>query len=296
MTQEAAMGDQEMAAARKSVDVRDVQALLENRHDGQGRIIALLTDIQGRYGYLPEEALRVVADKTGRPFVEVFGVATFYRSFSLEPRGKHLVCACLGTACHIRGAPRVVEELQRQLGIMAAETTPDKEFTLETVNCLGACALGPVVVVDGHYVSNVKKSMVRSLLDKALKGFDRGEVGKDRLIFPIEVSCPCCNHSLMDDTFGVDEHPSIRVTVHFDGKQSWVRLSSLYGSFTVSSELDIPVGTVTDFYCPHCHGRIAGASDCPMCDAPMVPMLVTGGGTVQICSRRGCRSHMLDLA
>lgn len=144
--------------------------ILERHAESRDGLIALLEDIQGEYGYLPETALRVVGEKTGRSLVDIYGVATFYRAFTLKPRGKHLVSACLGTACHIRSAPRVLDELQRQLGVKAGDTTPDGEFTLETVNCLGACALGPVVVVDGHYFSKVDTAAVRTILEKARQG------------------------------------------------------------------------------------------------------------------------------
>ena len=135
----------------------DISGILEKHTENRGRLIAILEEIQAEHGYLPETLLRKVSDQTGYSIVDVYGVATFYRSFSLKPRGKHLIFACLGTACHVRGAPRVVEEFERQLGIKAGQTTEDKEFTLETVNCLGACALGPVVVIDGHYFSQVRK-------------------------------------------------------------------------------------------------------------------------------------------
>ncbi|NQT21473.1 MAG: NAD(P)H-dependent oxidoreductase subunit E [Planctomycetes bacterium] len=264
------------------------------RATGDG-LISVLEEIQLRYGYLPEKALRTVAETAGKSLVDVYGVATFYRSFSLEPRGKHLVCACVGTACHVRGAPMVVEEFERQLGIPRGETTADKEFTLETANCLGACALGPIVVIDGRYFSKVGKSRVRQLLDDALAGFGEIDVRKDPRVFPVEVSCPCCNHSLMDESAGIDGHPSIRVTVSFDRKHGSLRLSSLYGSYNILAEPDIPEGTVVGFFCPHCHATLSGFGECPTCRAPMVAMIVRGGGMVQVCSRRGCKNHMLDL-
>ena len=279
--------------AGKEVDSKDILRIID-KHNEDG-LIAILEEIQVEYGYLPEKSLRIVSEETGRSLVDVYGVATFYRSFSLKPRGKHFVCACLGTACHVRGAPRVVEELEQQLGIKAGETTPDWEFTLETVNCLGACALGPVVVIDGHYFSKVRKSMVGQLLDEARKGFDTIELGKDKRIFPINVSCPHCNHSLKDETFAIDGYPSILVNVSFDYKQGWLRLSCLYGSYNFASEFDVSTGLVVSFLCPHCGVEFPSTSDCSMCTAPMVPMLVEGGGIVQICSRRGCKNHMLDL-
>ena len=273
----------------------DILRILEKHTEDKGRLIAILEEIQDEYGYLPEKSLRIVSDKTGCSMVDVYGVATFYRSFSLTPRGKHLICACLGTACHVRGAPWVVEEFERQLGIKAGQTTEDKEFTLETVNCLGACALGPVVVIDGHYFSKVKKSRVSQLLEGAQNGFGKLQIEKDERIFPINVSCPHCNHSLEDETFTIDGYPSIKVTISFDHKQGWLSLSCLYGSYNFVSEFDVSTGSVVSFLCPHCGVEFPSTLDCSVCSAPMVPMLVDGGGIVQICSRRGCKNHLLDL-
>jgi len=296
MKQGIAIRKKEDVHPQQDVDSKDIQRILEKHDKTRGALIAVLEEIQAEYGCLPQEALRVVADRTGRSLVDIYGVATFYRSFSLQPRGKHLISACQGTACHVRGGPRVVEEFERQLGIKSGETTPDKEFTLETLNCLGACALGPVVVIDGHYFSRVRKSKVRQLIDNALEGLDNIEIGEDKRIFPIDVSCPRCNHSLMDESLTIDGHSSIRLTVSFDHKHGWLRLSSLYGSYNISAEHDVPAGTVVSFFCPHCHKKLVGSWECPTCGAPMVPMIVRGGGMVQICSRRGCKSHMLDLS
>jgi len=279
----------------QEVNSKDILRILEKHNLDRGRLIAILEEIQTDYGYLPEKSLRIVSSKTGCSLVDVYGVATFYRTFSLKPRGKHLICACLGTACHVRGAPRVVEEFERQLGIKASQTTADGEFTLETVNCLGACALGPVVVVDGHYFSKVRKSRVSQLLDDAVKGFGKIRMGKDKRIFPINVSCTHCNHSLKDETYAIDGYPSIRVTISSDDKQGWLRLSCLYGSYNFASEFDVPIGSVVSFLCPHCGVEFPSTLDCSVCAAPMVPMLVDGGGIVQICSRCGCKNHMLDL-
>ncbi len=273
----------------------NVSGIVEKHSGDRGGLISILQEIQARYGYLPADALRIVANKTGRSLVDVYGVATFYRSFSLKPRGKHLCSVCLGTACHVRGGPVIAEEFGRELGIGAGDTTADREFTLETVNCLGACALGPIVVVDGHYFSNVSPVKVKEIMDKARAGLDKVEVKADQRIFPVEVSCPRCNRSLMDPEHVVDGYPSIRVTLSFGREHGWLRLSCLYGSYTVESEYEVPMETVVNFFCPHCHAELIGASSCPECDAPMVPMIVRGGGVVQICSRRGCKGHMLDL-
>jgi NADH-quinone oxidoreductase subunit E len=295
MKQEALPSGECRVEVQDEVDSANILRILEKHSEDRGGLISILEEIQAEYGYLPEEALRIVSDRTRRSLVDVYGVATFYRSFSLKPRGSHVVCACLGTACHVRGAPRVAEELEQQLGIKAGETTDDKEFTLETVNCLGACALGPVVVIDGRYFSKMRKSKVSQLLDEVRKGFDKVELGKDKRIFPIEVSCPHCNRTLIDESFVIDGHPSIKLRISFDHEDGWLRLSCLYGSYNFSTELDVPEHTVVEFNCPHCRVQLPSTSDCSVCGAPMVPMLVDGGGLVQICSRRGCRHHMLDL-
>ncbi len=275
---------------------QSILKIIENHTKGnQTGLISILEDIQADYSYLPEEALRIVSQKTGRSFVDVYGVATFYKAFSLKPRGKHLISLCLGTACHVRGGQSIASGFQRQLGIAPGGTTSDRLITLETVNCLGACALGPIVVVDGHYFSNVTQNRVKEIIDKASVGLDRVDITTDERIFPVEVSCPRCNHSLMDREHYIDGYPSIRVTVSFNLKHGWLRLSCLYGSFSVDYEYGVPKDTVVNFFCPHCHGELVGASRCFTCGAPMVPMLVRGGGLVQICSRRGCKGHMLDL-
>lgn len=262
--------------------------------DGDG-IISILEDIQIKDGYLSEEALRTVANQTGRSLVDVFGVATFYRYFRLKPVGKHIITVCMGTTCHVRGAPGVVEEFQRQLGISAGETTSDQEFTLETVNCLGACAIGPVVLVDGHYFANVDTAKTKQILKKVRLGLEKTDIKTDKRVFPLRVNCPHCNHSLMDAKRLIDDYPSIRLTVSFGQKHGGLGLSSLYGSYNLESEEEIPLDTLLNFFCPHCHAELVGASSCVTCGAPMVPMIVREGGIVQMCSRRGCKEHMLDL-
>ena len=269
--------------------------LVEKYGCERGGLIAILEAVQSKLGYLPREALESVAERTGRSLVDLYGIATFFRAFSLEPRGRHLISVCLGTACHVRGAPRILSEFEKQIGVCAGRTTADKEFTLETVNCLGACALGPIVVVDGHYFSTVSTLKVKEILDRTLEGLDKIEIETDRRIFPVEVSCARCNHSLMDSKHLIDGYPSIRVTVSFDEKHGWIGLSSLYGSYNVESEYEIPMDVVVHFFCPHCHAELLGAGQCGECGAPMVPMIVRGGGVVQICSRRGCKGHLLDI-
>jgi len=127
-------------------------------------LISVLEDIQDEYNYLPEEALREVAFKMRVPLRDVYGVSTFYNAFRLKPCGKHIINVCQGTACHVRGGKRVLDKLEGLLGIKAGENTQDMQFTLETVNCLGACALGPVMVVDGKYHGNMNQAKVESVL------------------------------------------------------------------------------------------------------------------------------------
>ena len=272
-----------------------IQGIVSEHIHDRGGLITILEAIQNECGYLPTEALKIVAEKTGWSLVDIYGVATFYKAFSLTPRGNHLVSVCQGTACHVRGAPRTADEFRRQLGIEPGETTPDREFTLETVNCLGACALGPIIVVDGHYFSNVNMKKVKSILDRTLEGLDKIEIKTDERIFPVVVHCSRCNHSLMDPNYLIDGHASIRVTASFERKHGWLRLSSLYGSYNVESEYGIPMDILMNFFCPHCHAEMKGSSKCTLCNAPMVPMIVSGGGMIQVCSRRGCKGHMLDI-
>ena len=124
---------------------------LEVQRPEESALISILQDINRDVGYLPEPALRYVSRKTNVPLLAVYHVATFYKAFSLTPRGKHRIRVCLGTACHVRGAPLLLEALKSRLGIEPGQTTPDGKFTLETVNCLGTCAMGPVVVADEDY-------------------------------------------------------------------------------------------------------------------------------------------------
>lgn len=258
-------------------------------------LIAVLEDVQKYYNYLPEETLREVSRQLEIPLRDVFGVATFYKAFSLEPRGNHLISVCLGTACHVRNAPAIAEEFERQLKVKAGQTTDDREFSLETVNCLGACALGPIVVVDGKYFSNVKSTAVRKIIEKAKEGIDKVEVKDDQRIFPVQVSCSRCNHSLMDTEHPIDNYPSIKVTISYGRNHGWFRLSSLYGSSNIESEHERPLGIVANYFCPHCHSELVGGTECPECGTNMAPMIVKGGGMIQVCPKRGCKGHILDV-
>ena len=131
-------------------------------------LISILDVIQGRYRYLPQEAMILVSERLGVPLSQVYSVATFYHAFSLVPRGKHTVSVCTGTACHVRGAVQVLDRLETKLGVGPGGTTRDRQFTLETVNCLGCCALGPVVVLDGDYEGQMTTKKVDKLMKRAM--------------------------------------------------------------------------------------------------------------------------------
>jgi len=144
----------------------EIESIVERYENRESAILSILQDIQAKDKYLPKEALEHLAEKLGIPINKIFRIATFYRAFSLSPRGRHEVCVCMGTACHVRGAQRVVDQIKLELGVQPGETTKDRNFTLETVNCLGVCAAGPVVAIDGQYFGKMNSSMVDGTLKK----------------------------------------------------------------------------------------------------------------------------------
>ncbi len=133
------------------ITIDEIAAIIDEEAQADRSLITVLENIQARYRYLPPEALILASERLGVPLSQTYSVATFYHAFSLTPKGQHCLNVCMGTACHVRGSPQVLERLQTKLGIKAGDTTRDRRFTLETVNCLGACALGPIVVTDGEY-------------------------------------------------------------------------------------------------------------------------------------------------
>lgn len=148
---------------------KKIKNILKNRKGESCELIEVLQDVQGAYNYLPEDVLRVVSKELKTPLIEVFRVANFYKAFTLQPRGKHLLTVCMGTACHVRGAPKLEDEVLGQLKVKPGETTEDGEFTVEIVNCLGACALGPVVVLDRKYYDHMTPGKLRSLIQDVRK-------------------------------------------------------------------------------------------------------------------------------
>ncbi len=142
-----------------------ISCLLNKYNKDKGQLVSILQDVQAEYNYLPREALQEVSTGLDVPLSQVFGVATFFRAFSLKPRGRHLIHVCLGTACHVRGAVNILEQMETEMKVCCGATTEDKKFTLESVNCVGACALGPVVVVDGEYAGQMTVNKVKPLLE-----------------------------------------------------------------------------------------------------------------------------------
>ncbi len=143
-----------------------ISAIINKYNGDRGQLVSILQDIQTEYYYLPKEALIQVSETMGIPASRVYDVATFFRAFSLEPRGKHLINVCLGTACHVRNAARILEKMERGLAIKRGGTTKDRKFTLETVNCMGCCAVGPAVKIDGEYFGHMSTDKVDSVLTK----------------------------------------------------------------------------------------------------------------------------------
>jgi NADH-quinone oxidoreductase subunit E len=140
-----------------------------NKHKGEASsLIQILLEIQSEHHWLPKEALEKVSEKLNVPLSRIQHIVTFYKAFSLVPRGRHEIHVCMGTACHVRGAPRLLDTVQGLIGIKPGETDKDLKFSLETVNCLGCCALGPVMELDGKYHGK----MVPGEIEGVLKNYD----------------------------------------------------------------------------------------------------------------------------
>jgi len=148
-----------------AIDLEFVDGVITSYEARPTALIMILQEVQRRFSYLPRAAVERIGQRMDLALSQVYGVATFYKAFSLVPRGRHHVCVCTGTACHVRSSQTVLEKLERDLGIAAGQTTPDHEFTLETVNCVGACALGPVVIADEKYFGKMTVSDVDRVLE-----------------------------------------------------------------------------------------------------------------------------------
>jgi len=143
---------------------KEVYRILKNHKDNRTALISILQDIQEEFNYLPAKTLKLVSKKLNLKLTDVYSIATFYKSLRLLPQGKHNITLCTGTACHVRGTPKILDEIQSQLGIAPGDTTQDKKFTFNTVNCLGACAIGPVMVINGKYYGHATPIKARQIL------------------------------------------------------------------------------------------------------------------------------------
>ena len=152
---------------QEALDFAKLDDLLQTFPDaGEDKLIPILQGIQNAYGYLPESILTELDRRTGIPVSKLYGIATFYEQFYLEPHGKHTVKCCRGTACHVKGAAGIAEAIEKSLGVGDGQTTEDMRFTLETVACLGTCFLAPVMMVDNDYYGHLDANSISEILDK----------------------------------------------------------------------------------------------------------------------------------
>ena len=149
--------------------IDEINDIINREAERDGSLIGVLEEIQTRYRYLPQEALILASERLSVPLSQTVSVAAFYNAFSLKPKGKHCLNVCMGTACHVRGSAQILDRLETKLGIAVGGTTRDRMFTLETVNCLGACALGPIVVTDGEYSGQMTAQKADTLLKRILR-------------------------------------------------------------------------------------------------------------------------------
>ena len=165
-----------------------MESILKDRRSQPHQLIEVFQDIQEHHGYISEQDMKIVSRELGVPEIEAYRVANFYKAFSLKPRGRHVFTICSGTACHVRGSKMLADQIKGQLGIGPGETTEDGMFTLEQVNCLGACALGPVVVLNGatepvyydHMTPGKLRKLIISLNGKPMEGADNANKNKAR--------------------------------------------------------------------------------------------------------------------
>ena len=146
------------------MDQEKIDQIIDKYAGEEGVLIQLLLDVQRELNWVPKEVVQRISERLHVPLSQIYRVASFYKSMSLKPRGKHLVNVCLGTACQVRGGPRLMDRVREVLGINPGETTQDMKFTLERVNCLGCCALGPVMVVDGEYHGKIMPAKAEEII------------------------------------------------------------------------------------------------------------------------------------
>ncbi|MCP4199363.1 MAG: NAD(P)H-dependent oxidoreductase subunit E [Proteobacteria bacterium] len=156
------------------MELKNVDTIIDANGADASSLLAIMQDVQDDARYLPREAMTRISERLSIPIAQVYRMATFFESFHLEPRGKHICTVCMGTACHVRGASRLVEQLERDLDIPSGGTTSDLMFTIEEVNCVGACALGPLVIVDGDYKGNMTSGRLQKVVKRMKKAEAKG--------------------------------------------------------------------------------------------------------------------------
>jgi NADH:ubiquinone oxidoreductase subunit E len=153
----------------ENIDLEDIDSLIEKYGSKHSALIAILQEIQDKYRYLPKKSLLLVSEMLGLPISQTLSVATFYHAFSLEPKGEHQISLCLGTACHVKGAERILEKFARELGMESPGTSKDLQFTLEPVRCLGCCSLAPVARIDDDTYGRLTQEKIPKILQKYKK-------------------------------------------------------------------------------------------------------------------------------
>jgi NADH:ubiquinone oxidoreductase subunit E len=153
--------------AEVEIDYMELDKIIEEDfYNDKENLIMIIQAIQRRYNYLPEPSLKYIAVSMGVPLSQIYGIATFYSSFSLKPRGRNIISICLGTACHVRGGERVRERIEGSLNIKDRETTDDQRFSLETLRCIGCCSLGPVVKINEDMHGHISSDQVEKIIDR----------------------------------------------------------------------------------------------------------------------------------
>jgi NADH-quinone oxidoreductase subunit E len=160
------------------MNAQRVNEIIESNGADRAASLAILQDVQREYNFLPREALELVAQRLNVPVGHIYQMATFFKAFSLKPKGEYVIKVCLGTACHVQGGPHILEELEHDLNLKSGQTSPDGKFSVEAVRCLGACALAPIVVVNEEVYGKMSTSAVSKLAGELNKGGAKGD-GKE---------------------------------------------------------------------------------------------------------------------
>jgi NADH:ubiquinone oxidoreductase subunit E len=156
------------------MNLSKLESILKGRSSQPHQLIEVLQDVQESYGYIPEEAMREIAETLGVPLIEVYRTAAFYKAFKLKPSGKYVITICNGTACHVRGSKLLLDQAISQLGIQSGEVTDDGMFSIESVNCLGACALGPIASENGTFHHHMTPARLRKFIESIRRGEKEG--------------------------------------------------------------------------------------------------------------------------